>query len=485
MSKEASKFKLNVEAAERYLTNIPLLSLNEEPLRSSAPTNASKAEHGGSSPLLKIVPFNRQSTPPVLVLDGTLRSGSSVHDGDGSPSHSGLDIAAAERFLLSLELEEDKWVMNAADRRDRAVTSTSLCNVGHTDTGQTSYDQPEKWHTVVGGWRNRSDLNRLMPGLIRKGLVGSRIVMSTRQSSAYICSTLPYVTESGTTGHLDWKSGGLHTGRTVTYVGPSRWWPWQRRRQSRQLVTGISYASSLKQSDGDSYNPDFLDDQSLRQGKHHTVLSLEAYQVSVIPFVRPRRLKEELNAQFRALHPTIHPSLTLSKLRNLQKDLREMTLVLPELDISTVAMAWVFFDKLVLGHHVQKANRKLLAGACLVLAFKFNQHGDRALLRRLAACIRKLDRKDQLNLDDIHDAELKVFVWLEFGLHLPWKAVIPHMKRFLKDLGISFPEYLAESSWCLQEEDQKDARTSPSTPNDRHRRFVSGTCQPQGEHSNA
>merc|ERR1711972_1246323 len=84
------------------------------------------------------------------------------------------------------------------------------------------------------------------------------------------------------------------------------------------------------------YDPNFLDDQSLRQGKHHTVLRLEAYQVSVIPFVRPRHLKEELNDQFRLSHPQIHPSLTLSKLRNLQKDLREIVLVLPVLDISTV-----------------------------------------------------------------------------------------------------------------------------------------------------
>jgi len=207
-------------------------------------------------------------------------------------------------------------------------------------------------------------------------------------------------------------------------------------------------------TDVSRYNPNFLDDQSLRQGKHHTVLRLEAYQVSVIPFVRPRRLKEELNDQFRTSHPGMHPSITLSKLRNLQKDLREITLVIPELDISTVALAWVYFEKLVLGDHVRKHNRKLLAGACLVLAFKFNQHGDRALVKQLAACIRKLDRSDQLNLAALHDAELKVFLCLEFSLQVGYDACSPHLHRFLRDLGTNSGEYYGtEINLCTEDDD--------------------------------
>lgn len=59
---------------------------------------------------------------------------------------------------------------------------------------------------------------------------------------------------------------------------------------------------------------------------------------------------------------------------------------------------------------VRKASPKLLAGACLVLAFKFHQRGDREKIRRLAAEIRKMDRKDRLQWEDLHEAELKVFV---------------------------------------------------------------------------
>ena len=121
--------------------------------------------------------------------------------------------------------------------------------------------------------------------------------------------------------------------------------------------------------------------------------------------------------------------------------MREITLTIPEIDISTVAVAWVYFEKLVLSGHVQKSSRKLLAGACLVLAFKFHEHGQRGVVHRLGSAIKALDRKDQLNLEALHDAELQVFVWLKFGLHLHAESVLPHLERNLKDLGGSYEEY--------------------------------------------
>merc|ERR1712046_320322 len=88
-----------------------------------------------------------------------------------------------------------------------------------------------------------------------------------------------------------------------------------------------------------------------------------------------------------------------------------------------------------------------MAGACLVLAFKFNQLGEigegdsRAYLQQLAACIRQLDRKDQLNKAALCDAELQAFVWLEFSLHLEPQEAGPHLHRMLDSLGISVEEY--------------------------------------------
>lgn len=40
---------------------------------------------------------------------------------------------------------------------------------------------------------------------------------------------------------------------------------------------------------------------------------------SVLLFVKPRVLKDELNARFREEHPSLPPSLTLSKIRSIKR----------------------------------------------------------------------------------------------------------------------------------------------------------------------
>jgi len=80
-----------------------------------------------------------------------------------------------------------------------------------------------------------------------------------------------------------------------------------------------------------------------------------------------------LNDQFRETHPDLDPSLTLSKIRKV-KDLLVEVASKPDIDLeaSTVAISYVFFEKLVMNHFVTKANRKLVAAACLMLAAKSN-----------------------------------------------------------------------------------------------------------------
>ncbi|CAK0841920.1 unnamed protein product [Prorocentrum cordatum] len=142
--------------------------------------------------------------------------------------------------------------------------------------------------------------------------------------------------------------------------------------------------------------------------------------------------------------------------------MREIAATVDELDISTVATAWVYFEKLVLGDFVRKANRKLLAGASLILAFKFNQPSwgsrdketsEAALLKKLADRIRKLDRKDQLDQAALRNAEVRVFVWLEFSLHLQRAEVLPHLHRMLKDNGETLEHYYgAETTRIVNDE---------------------------------
>lgn len=417
---------LDVAAAERFLLSISLVSLEED--RPTTHASLLQSSHDVSAE-----PKDPQTKQTTSMAELQKHSKSEIKLCDDissarkSSSGLALNISAAERFLNSLTVTNED---------EPTVHVSAIGPVSAQQPGQ-SVECLGSLRTLVGGWRNRGDLDRLVPGLIKKGIVGGRMDILTRETCASISSIQPYALDSYATSLLDMPQVKL------PISVPSRWWLCARRQQKMMEVKGISYARFLVpgMNGGQVYDPDFLDDRSLHQGKHHTVLRLEGYQVSIIPFVRPRRLKEELNDQFRVSHPQIHPSLTLSKLRNLQKDLREITLTMPELDIASVALAWTYFEKLVLMNCVRKASRKLLAGACLVLAFKFHQRGDSKLMRRLAAEIRKMDRKDRLQWEDLHEAELKVFVLLEFNLHVKKSQVLPHLNRLLKDLGVNYAEY--------------------------------------------
>ncbi|CAK0841919.1 unnamed protein product [Prorocentrum cordatum] len=138
--------------------------------------------------------------------------------------------------------------------------------------------------------------------------------MTTRQSFSYACSTCPPQLDAGVHGSAGVPSAGTprvlprgdtrqpHPSGEPRVVLPAEAVEGPEAGRGH-LVRSLSGTDDGRLPRGRGhYDPGFLDDQRLRQGKHHTVLRLEGYQVSVIPFVRPRRLKEELNDQFRSAH---------------------------------------------------------------------------------------------------------------------------------------------------------------------------------------
>ena len=84
---------------------------------------------------------------------------------------------------------------------------------------------------------------------------------------------------------------------------------------------------------------------------------------AVIPFVRPPLLRRELNEQFALKHPQLSRSLTLSKIRAIKRELLSFAQE-QDCELSTVALAHVYFEKLVLRNVVNKMNRKLMAAVC-------------------------------------------------------------------------------------------------------------------------
>ncbi|XP_059396390.1 CDK5 and ABL1 enzyme substrate 2-like [Carassius carassius] len=78
-----------------------------------------------------------------------------------------------------------------------------------------------------------------------------------------------------------------------------------------------------------------------------------------------------MNETFKGKFP--HIKLTLSKIRSLK---REICSVGEESSLQpvTIAMAFVYFEKLVLQGRLNKQSRKLVATACLLLAAKISSN---------------------------------------------------------------------------------------------------------------
>ncbi|XP_015208969.1 CDK5 and ABL1 enzyme substrate 1 isoform X2 [Lepisosteus oculatus] len=176
------------------------------------------------------------------------------------------------------------------------------------------------------------------------------------------------------------------------------------------------------------YDPNLLDDPQWPCGKHKRVLIFPSYMTTVIEYVKPSDLKKDMNETFKEKFP--HIRLTLSKIRSLKREMRKLAQEECGFEEPTVAMAFVYFEKLALRGKLNKQNRKLCAGACVLLAAKIGSDLRKHEVKHL---IDKLEEKFRLNRRELIAFEFPVLVALEFSLHLPEHEVMPHYRRLLQN----------------------------------------------------
>ena len=191
---------------------------------------------------------------------------------------------------------------------------------------------------------------------------------------------------------------------------------------------GLTYKPLLEplQEDGYLHDPNILDNPEMLYGAHKHSLKPSAQTgpifSSIILYVNDKDLKDELNVKFREQHPHLPPSLTLSKIRNIKKTALLGCMKL-DLEVSTVAYAVVYFERLCLKGLVTKFNRHLTMGVSLLMAYKFNENVGEEYHKRLEDLLAFVDHRWEISRKEIFAAEFGAFVQLGFSLHVPHQQV--------------------------------------------------------------
>ncbi|XP_056130920.1 CDK5 and ABL1 enzyme substrate 2 [Lampris incognitus] len=174
------------------------------------------------------------------------------------------------------------------------------------------------------------------------------------------------------------------------------------------------------------YDPNLLSDPQWPCGRHKRVLIFASYVTTVIEYVKPSDLKKDMNETFKEKFP--HIKLTLSKIRSLKREMRGVS---EECGLQpvTIAMAFVYFEKLVLQGRLNKQNRKLVAAACVLLAAKISSDLRKSDVQQL---LDKLEERFRINRRELIPLEFPVLVALEMGLYLPESKVMPHYRRLVQ-----------------------------------------------------
>ncbi|CAG9334079.1 unnamed protein product [Blepharisma stoltei] len=169
--------------------------------------------------------------------------------------------------------------------------------------------------------------------------------------------------------------------------------------------------------------------------------------LSDMPFAIPNSLiKDNLNEEFKEKHPFLHQKLTLSKIVNLREDLVSKMCRNMDIEACTLAIAWVYFIRLLSKNVITKANRKLYGAICVLLAYKFNEEShlddNKDQINTIIKFVGSMDKHGLLQHKHISRIEFEVYAHLNFSLLLKYEEFKEEFLYTLCRMGITFDDYI-------------------------------------------
>ncbi|CAI5438750.1 unnamed protein product [Caenorhabditis angaria] len=176
----------------------------------------------------------------------------------------------------------------------------------------------------------------------------------------------------------------------------------------------------IEENDEDEYyDPKAFDD--LAKGKR-TVIRLNFFIASTIHLTPSERTKTAINEDFASKYPYIH--LTLSKLKSIKREMLQLA-KLHFVDYHTLAIAYVYFEKIITQGLISKDNRKCVAGASLLVAMKLNDYSKTTILEY----IENAENQLRESRSDILSYELPLCSALKFKLNPPLEELESHLDK--------------------------------------------------------
>eukprot|EP00658_Telonema_sp_P-2_P017689 TRINITY_DN16892_c0_g2_i4.p1 TRINITY_DN16892_c0_g2~~TRINITY_DN16892_c0_g2_i4.p1 ORF type:complete len:614 (-),score=91.30 TRINITY_DN16892_c0_g2_i4:157-1998(-) len=230
----------------------------------------------------------------------------------------------------------------------------------------------------------------------------------------------------------------------------------QRPNRQRNFYYDVQLAEKLRRDlpvNRDAYYLDNPDEASDRRRKIVTMgPSMVPYKCSIVPFIDEIVKKEDVNNQFFIHHPELEArGIKLTHIRKLKSVLfRQLCWDSDSsyIDVSTVAYAVWYLERLVLKGYVTKANRKAVAAVCMVLAVKYwetglaNANKKEGLNSKIAFTYKKLESCFGVPIKKMRRSELSVYAALDFALVAPDPSIVKqHIERLLEEVYVTMGEY--------------------------------------------